>query len=75
MKTLIKAEIKDGEILECISTQAHKSYKTIFIHLISNNGKACGECNRMYENICRQYIYHNLEEFLNDREILEGMIK
>lgn len=76
MKKLIQAQINKGEIVDHISTKTFKEFQSIFVHFKVDTIK-CSECGteKNTNSKIRYYSYKNPEEFLNDREILEGMIK
>lgn len=76
MKKLIQAQINEGEIITCVSTQVFKEFQTIFLHF-KRKEIACEACGRVKENpvYVENFTYKNMADFLNDREILEGMIE
>lgn len=76
MKKLIQAQINEGEIIESVSSQKFKEFQTLFAHIKKDTIK-CSECGteKTSNSKIRNYSYRNLQDFLNDREILEGMIK
>lgn len=76
MKKLIKAQINEKDIITDITSGVHQSFQVIFVHSIPKENRSCKECGKLTkENICKSHYYHNMADFLNDREILEGMIK
>jgi hypothetical protein len=76
MKKLIQAQIDKGETITCVSAQVFKEFQTIFLHL-KRKEIPCDKCGLAKENpvYVENFAYKNLADFLNDREILEGMIE
>jgi len=76
MKKLIQAQIDEGEKVETVSSKVFKKSQEIYVHLKIDTIKCreCGKENNINSRV-RYYPYKNLADFLNDREILEGMIE
>lgn len=75
MKKLIQAQIDEGEKVETVSSKVFKKSQEIFVYLIDTiKCRECGKENNINSKV-RYYPYKTLADFLNDREILEGMIE
>lgn len=75
MKKLIQAQINEGESIYCVSSHFFDTFQEILVHVYLDKSLECPECHQEKTKECRYYYYKNLTDFLNDREILEGMIK
>lgn len=75
MKKLIQAQINEGESIYCVTSSVLDTFQMLFISFYLDIPPECDRCGNVKTKDCRSYHYNNMEEFLNDREILEGMIK
>jgi len=75
MKKLIQAQINEGEIVYSTTSQIFSGFQVLFVHVHVDSSPECDSCGQVKTKECRSYHYHNMADFLNDREILEGMVK
>ena len=75
MKKLIQAQINEGESIYCVAGNVHDTFQMLFVHVHLDISHECDSCGQVKTEDCRSYLYHNMADFLNDREILEGMVK